>query len=218
MLQIAVPADPLIVARASGSLRSRKIKPLKITREDHGVRIQMFLKKAPRLPEHQPESSPDLPASLKSEESASVENTPRTLAEKLRAMPVTERAALAMKADLHERRIMMQESNPKIHEFLLRNPRLTEGEIAFMARNPASPIQTILTILQHRDWMNKDSIRQAILTNPKTPPATVLDMIPVAPAGDLIKMYHARMLREDVRASVQREMKKRGIRVKKDAQ
>ncbi len=179
----------------------------------------MFLKKVPPPPERQPESSPDLLARLKSDGSLPpAEDKPRTLAEKLRAMPVTERAALAMKADLQERRILMQEANPKIHEFLLRNPRLTESEIAFMARNPGSPIQTILTILQHRDWMIKDPIRQGILTNPKTPPATVLDMIPGASAGDLIKMYHARMLREDVRVSVQREMKKRGIRVKKDAQ
>jgi len=215
-LQVKLPADPLIVARASGSLRSRRIKPLKITRENHGFRVQMFSKKS-LPPEPQPESSPDLLASLKLDEPSDTgEEKPKTLAEKLRLMPVTERAALAMKADLQERRILMQESNPKIHEFLLRNPRLTEGEIAFMARNPMSPIQTILTILQHRNWMTTDSIRQGILTNPKTPAVTVLDMIPALSAGDLIKMYHARMLREDVRASVQREVKKRGIRIRKE--
>jgi len=217
-LQVKLPADPLIVARASGSLRSRRIKPLKIMREDRGFRVQMFSKKV-QPPQPEPVSSVDLLAGLKSDEPVAVaEPKERSLAEKLRAMPVTERAALAMKADLQERRILMQECNPKIHEFLLRNPRLSEGEIAWIARNPSSPIQTILTILQHRGWMTTDSIRQGILMNPKTPAAIALDMIPLLSSGDLIKMHHARMLREDVRASVQREMKKRGLRVKKDTE
>jgi len=108
----------------------------------------------------------------------------------------------------------MQENNPKIQEFLLRNPKLTEPEIAFMAKNPMSSIPTLLAINQHKQWMSADAVRQGILTNPKTPAHLIMDKIPYLSAGDLIKMHQAKNLREDIRDLVQKQMKKKGIVVK----
>jgi hypothetical protein len=120
-----------------------------------------------------------------------------------------------MKANLAERRVLMQDLNPKIQEFLLRNPRLTEPEIAFLAKNPVSAVPTLLTIIQHKEWMSTDAIRQGILTNPKTPAHILLDRIPYLSPADLIKMHYASNLREDIRDAVHRQMKKKGIRIPK---
>jgi hypothetical protein len=194
-----LPSDAVFLVRADGSPRSRKIRPLKIIREPEGCRIILF-----EGDRHEKPASNESPK----------ENSARPLHEKIRSMSMTERVALAKRGDLLERRILMQENNLKIDEFLLRNPRITEGEIAWIASNPASPVQTILTIIQHKGWMRTDSIRTGVLTNPKTPVPVVVDMIPLLSAGDLIKMFRARHLREDVHAAVERQMKKRGIRVK----
>ena len=83
-----------------------------------------------------------------------------------------------------ERRILMQENNSKVNEFLLRNVRITEQEIAFMARNAAVPMQNLLMIAGNRAWMNHEPIRAAVLTNPRTPAAMVMDMIPTLSPPD----------------------------------
>ena len=194
-----LPSDSTFVARAEGSLRSRKIRPQEIEKRD-GLHVIHLTKESSAI-------APPAAEPLKEEK-------PQSLHDKIRAMPLTERVSLAMKADLAERRILMQENNLKIHEFLLRNPRITEPEIAWMARNATSPIQTILAIFQNKAWMAIDSVRSGILLNPKTPPAIVLDLIPLLSAGDLIKMFNSSLLREDVHAAVEREAKKRGLRIK----
>jgi hypothetical protein len=109
----------------------------------------------------------------------------------------------------------MQENNSKINEFLLRNVRITDGEIAFMARNPSSPMQTILAIANHKDWMSRESIRGALLSNPRTPPTMAMDMIPGLSSTELLRMSNSRHLREDVQKAVGREMKKRGLKPKR---
>ncbi|MCI0411998.1 hypothetical protein L0222_04250 [bacterium] len=202
-----IPKDAVFRATATGSLRSRRIKPLKIVNEGDESRA-IIMEKTEKAEAPPPSQEP-------AESSEEKRELAKTVAEQIRAMTVTEKSMLAMRANLAERRVLMQDTNPKIQEFLLRNPRLTEPELAFLAKNPMSAIPTILTIIQHKEWMGTDAIRQGILTNPKTPPQYIMDKIPTLSAGDLIKMHHAKNLREDIRDAVDRQMKKRGIRVRK---
>jgi hypothetical protein len=214
-----VPKNVVFRARAIGSPRSRKIKPIKILHSGEATIIhivdpsptQSKITKAVELPSI-PQESPaetDVVASATAEVS-------KSLFDQIRALTVTERVALALKADLMERRILMQENNSKINEFLLRNVRITEQEVAFMARNASIPMQNLLAIAGNRPWMNHESIRSAILTNPRTPAAMVMDMIPTLGPQDLLKMHHAPYVREDIKANVRRELKKRGIKIREN--
>ena len=201
-------------ATTNGTNRSRRIRPLRILKETESTRV--VLQKNLDVPS--PSSPPPLPVETPSPVDSVLEekrDPAKSVAEQIRELTVTEKAMLAMKANSAERRVLIQDMNPKIQEFLLRNPQLTEPEIAWLAKNPMSAIPTLLTIIQHKDWMSKDGVRQGILTNPKTPTHIVLDRIPTLSAGDLIKMHHARNLREDVRDAVQRQIKRRGIQIRK---
>jgi len=212
-----VPKNVVFRARAIGSPRSRKIKPVKILHSGeatiihlvHSSASQTKTTKAVELPS-QPEESlegSDAVASATAEVGTS-------LFDQIRALTITERVALALKADLMERRILMQENNSKINEFLLRNVRITEQEVAFMARNAGIPMQNLLAIAGNRPWMNHEAVRGAILTNPRTPAAMIMDMIPTLSAQDLLRMHHAPYLREDIKATVRRELKKRKIKIR----
>jgi hypothetical protein len=206
-----IPENTIFRATAIGSLRSRRIKPLKIVKESDNSRAIITEKSKP--PGEKTEAA--LPKEETAESSEEKRELAPTVAEQIRAMTVTEKSMLAMRANLAERRVLMQDLNPKIQEFLLRNPRLTEPEIAFLAKNPMTAIPILLTIIQHKGWMGTDAIRQGILTNPKTPAHILLDKIPTLSAGDLIKMHYARNLRADIRDEVGKQMKKRGIRIGK---
>lgn len=202
--------DVVIRARVSGSPRTRKIKPAKITAKGSASIFHLTLDEesaAQKDPEPIKEESSETPPTINSQPEVG-----KSQFDKIRALTLTERVALALKADLMDRRILMQENNSKINEFLLRNVRITEQEIAFMVRNAAVPMQNLLMIAGNRAWMNHEPIRIAVLTNPRTPAAMVMDMIPTLSPPDLLKMNQAPYLREDVKTSVKREMKKRGIK------
>ncbi len=226
--------DPGATFRATviGSTRSRRLRPIKTFFDRDQFRIVLsesasakpvfessqqqtvVLQTPETVPEpkqHAPESVPEQSEQEPEEKREAV----KSVSERIRALSVTEKAMLAMKCDLAERRVLMQDNNPKIQEFLLRNPKLTDPEIAWMAKNPMSAIPTLMTIVQHKEWMSGDSIRQGILTNPKTPSHIVLDKINTLSGPDLIKMYQARNLRDDVRTAVERQIKRRGIRIPK---
>jgi hypothetical protein len=195
----SIPSDSILRGTANGSTRSRKVRPLKIIPEGDSCRVI--------ISEQPVYNEPQGPFEEEKRELV------KPLAERLRALPVNERVMLAMRANLAERRVLMQEMNPKIQEFLLRNPRLTEPEIAWIAKNPGSAIPTLLTIIQHKEWMSTDAIRQGILTNPKTPAHILFDRIPYLSPADLLKMHYAKNLRGDIRDAVREQMKKKGIRI-----
>jgi hypothetical protein len=216
-----VPNNVVFRARAIGSPRSRKIKPIKVLHSGEAIIVHLVdppptqskNTKAVELPSEIPRS--ERPDEGDAVASATAE-VGRSLFDQIRALTVTERVTLALKADLMERRILMQENNSKINEFLLRNVRITEQEVAFMARNASIPMQNLLAIAGNRPWMSHEAIRGAILTNPRTPAAMVMDMIPTLGPQDLLKMHHAPYLREDIKTNVRRELKKRGIKIREN--
>lgn len=217
-----IPKNVVFRARATGSPRSRKIKPIKVLHSSEATIVHLVEPPPTQTKTTKAVELPSEPADdpRNKEEGGAIASTTaevgRSLFDQIRALSVTERVALALKADLMERRVLMQENNSKINEFLLRNVRITEQEVAFMARNAGIPMQNLLAIAGNRPWMNHETIRSAILTNPRTPAAMVMDMIPTLGPQDLLKMHHAPYLREDIKANVRRELKKRGIKIKEN--
>ena len=213
-----LPSDCTLIARMEGNPRSRRIKPLEILTQNNVQRIYIQKTAAP-LPPVQP--AKEKPRPVIAEQKPAVDKPApeqpekwESVTDRIHSMSITEKTHLALKADFQERRALIQENNPKIQEFVLRNPRLTEPEIAWLAKNPLSSVHTVMTILQNKAWMSIDAVRAGILTNPKTPPAILSDMIPRLSAGDLMRMSQSRVLREDLRSAVKREAKKRGLRLK----
>ena len=202
-----LPEGAVFRARCADSPRTRRIRPVGVNRVRGGYEVRLVA------------GAPSAPAAVPADSEPEEENESvrKSLDDRIRQLTVSERVTLALKADLMERRILMKENNPKIHEFLLRNTRITDPEIAFMARNPTSPMQTILAIANRKEYMNREMIRSAVLVNPRTPAHLVLEMLPAASSTDLLKMFHAKHLREDVQAAVRQEMKKRGLRPKRVA-
>ncbi|HSP05858.1 MAG TPA: hypothetical protein VLR94_01715 [Acidobacteriota bacterium] len=211
-----LPSDAVFRARCLDSPRTRRIRPVSVTRVRDGYEVRMVAcQTAEPVQEAAPESAEPVPQAAQPGQEH--ESLRKSLNDRIRALTVSERVVLALKADLLERRILMQENNFKINEFLLRNSRITDQEIAFMARNPTAPMQTILAIANRKEWMTRDPIRSGILLNPRTPANIVMDILPNASTQDILKMFHSKHLREDIQGAVRLEMKKRGIKPKKVA-
>lgn len=80
-----------------------------------------------------------------------------------------EKVKMAMTGDKEWRSILIKESNKMVSSAVMKNPRITEGEILFLAQNRSSSEDIIREILLNREWLKNYSIRHALIQHPRTP-------------------------------------------------
>jgi len=76
---------------------------------------------------------------------------------------------LAIKGGKEERTLLIRESNRLIQVNVIRNGRITEGEVAYIAQMRTVNSEVLSIISRNRDWMKKYTITKNIVQNPRTP-------------------------------------------------
>lgn len=89
-------------------------------------------------------------------------------------MGVSEKIKMALTGDKEWRAIMLKDSNKLVNTAVLKNPRVTDGEVLAVAKNKTSSEELIRIILMNKDWMKLPVIRSALVSHPKTPVASAL--------------------------------------------
>jgi hypothetical protein len=105
--------------------------------------------------------------------------------DRMRALSQMEKILLAVKADRAERALLLQDNDPRVLLSLLRNPRVTVDEVARMAKSTFLTYQIAEVIMKAGQWMAGLEVRQALIYNPKTPPAFALRILPTLPDADV---------------------------------
>jgi len=105
--------------------------------------------------------------------------------DRIRALSQMEKLLLAVKADRAERALLLQDNDPRVLLSLLRNPRLTVDEVVRMAKSSFLTFQIAEVILKTAQWMSSVEVRQALIFNPKTPPAFAMRILPTLPEADV---------------------------------
>ena len=100
-------------------------------------------------------------------------------------MKVGEKLKLALKGNKEARTILVRDANRLIQRFVLQNPRISDEEILAMAKNRSIDQDLLRKIGEHRNWPRNPQIRQALVTNPKTPLATALPLVSQLAERDL---------------------------------
>lgn len=101
-----------------------------------------------------------------------------TLHQKLRAMNPNERSRLASHANKLTRSLLIRDIEPQVIMFLLKNPRITRGEVIEISKSPRIGYQAVKIILSNKNWSQSEEIRYNLVQNPKTPLPDALKMIP----------------------------------------
>jgi hypothetical protein len=84
-------------------------------------------------------------------------------------MRVSGKIKLALKGNKEARSILVKDSNKMVCTGVLKNSRITDGEVATIASSKSS-IEDLLRIIgSNPAWMRNYNIRLALLNNPKTP-------------------------------------------------
>lgn len=82
---------------------------------------------------------------------------------------MAEKVKMAMTGDKEWRNILVKDSNKTVSSAVLKNPRITDGEILFLAQNRSSSEDVIREILLNREWLKNYAIRHALVLHPRTP-------------------------------------------------
>ncbi|BCS53034.1 hypothetical protein [Geobacter sp. SVR] len=84
-------------------------------------------------------------------------------------MGVGEKIKTALTGDKEWRAILIKDTNKLVSGSVIKNPRLTEGEVLTILKAGLQNDEVIRLICANKDWVKNYKIRKALVENPKTP-------------------------------------------------
>ncbi len=89
--------------------------------------------------------------------------------QQIQEMLVADKIKMALTGDKEWRTLLIRESNKQVNTAVLRNPRISEGEVLTIAKNRSSSDELIRIILLNRDWVKLYDMKKALIIHPRTP-------------------------------------------------
>jgi hypothetical protein len=154
------------------------------------------------------------PAELAPELSASEEiisqtaPTKRNLHEQVRELSIEERNALARAGSLPERVALERRYGSSVWEGMLQNPQLTAREVCQMAKSGNLPTHLINQIVANASWVADNSIRSALLQNPRVSPSHLERVLRSASQTELRAISEQSDVRMQVRSTAKRMIRR----------
>ena len=133
-----------------------------------------------------------------------------SLTQRVMRLRTNQKIILALKGGKEERTLLIRESNRMIQVNVIRNGRITEGEVAYIAQMRAVNDEVLRIISQNRDWMKKYPIVKNLVQNPKTPLAIAMNNLKRIHEFDLKLMSSDRNVPELLRREAKRMISRQG--------
>lgn len=119
---------------------------------------------------------------------------------RIQKMTVSEKIKLAQKGSSEARGILLRDSNKLVVMATLGNPRITESEIAGVARSRSVVEDALRHIAKSREWMKSYAVMKSLATNPKTPVQISVGLVPNLKKRDMQLLEKDKNVPEAVRA------------------
>ena len=176
--------------------RAEVVVPARVAAVVPGVGVAVMFEGVPAglkdLAERVRSGAPEEPGPEAASEAGDEEGpaTPATVFERLKALTVPQKMALALSGSREERFALMRDQNKMLHVFVLKNPRIGIDEVAYAAKMPTFSPEALKFISENREWSGNATVCTALVRNPKTPlPIAVrlLDRVPMTELRTLAK-------------------------------
>ncbi|MEJ2183485.1 MAG: hypothetical protein P8Y66_08170 [Nitrospirota bacterium] len=129
------------------------------------------------------------------------------LVKRIQKLSVSEKIKLALKGGTEARGILLKDSNKMVVLSVLENPRLTEPEVEQIARNRSIVEDALRVVARNREWMKSYTVQLALVTNPKTPVAISMKLVPGLKKRDIQQLEKNKNVPEAVRALARKFVK-----------
>lgn len=124
-------------------------------------------------------------------------------------MSVKEKMILAPKADRIERAALLRDLNPSVARLLIRNPRITESDIARIAKDVSAPADVLKAIVKNRKWISNADIKIAVVRNPRTPTQLALKQMSFLSTNELSSLAKSQHVRDTIKREALKLLLKR---------
>ena len=123
---------------------------------------------------------------------------------KILTLNTAQKAILAMKGGREERQILIRDSNKIVSLSVLKNGRLTDGEVESIAgmRNVSDEVLRVVGI--NREWSKNYVVMANLVRNPRTPPGVSTNFVPRLNNKDLKMIAGDRNVPEIIRKAAKR--------------
>lgn len=128
----------------------------------------------------------------------------RSLYAQVLSMNVPEKIKLALRGNKNARTLLINDPNKVIRRLVLQNPRITDAEIAGLARNKGTDDELIRMIGLRADWMRFYAVRHGLVTNPRTPLPLALKLLPTLTHRDVAALAKSRNVASAIAAQAKR--------------
>lgn len=126
-------------------------------------------------------------------------------------MGVSDKIKAAMTGDKEWRSILIKDANKLVSIAVVKNPRITDGEILTIAKSSVQNDEIMRLICANKEWIKNAQIRKALVENNKTPIAAALRFVPTLSERDLSMLARNKNV-----ASVVASQARRLLMAKKD--
>ena len=127
-----------------------------------------------------------------------------SLIRRIMFMNTKDRMKLAMKGDREARSILIRDSNKVVCSSVVHNPRITEQEVENIASMRTVADEVLRLIALNRGWARSYPIIHNLARNPRTPIPTVINILPRIRTKDLTQLSQNRNVSEAVRRQAYR--------------
>lgn len=169
--------------------------------------MQRFAGPTPETPDATSDEEKD------EEEAAAEEELNLSKYQQALEMEVSEKIKMALTGDKEWRAIFLKDPNKLVHGAVLKNPRITDGEVLALAKSKTSSDEMIRIILLNREWLKNYSIKAALVLHPKTPLPQALRFMSILDLKTLKKLGKSKGVSQVVVNAARRmatEMEKKG--------
>jgi hypothetical protein len=128
-------------------------------------------------------------------------------------LKVAEKIKMGLTGDKEWRSLLIKDANKLVQGAVLKNPRITDGEIIMVAKNKQSSDEMIRLILLNKDWMKLYEVKKALVWHPKTPLPKALRLIGLLTLKDLKELARSRNVQTAISTSARKELERKQKKV-----
>jgi hypothetical protein len=107
-------------------------------------------------------------------------------------MGVSDKIKMAMTGDKEWRNIFLKDPNKLVSSAVMKNPRITDGEVLTVAKSKSSNDELIRLITLNREWVKLYEIKRALVMHPRTPLPKALRYMEILQEKDLKSLAKSR--------------------------
>lgn len=127
----------------------------------------------------------------------------------IREMSIPQKIKLAMFGNLTARTILLRDTNKLVPFFVLENPRLTDNEVLDIAHNNQLDEGILRAVGNNLQWMKTYAVKQALVTNAKTPIDVTLKWLKFIKEKDLGRLAKSKNVPQVVSTQARKLIEKR---------